>query len=190
LIEASTNADVDATKTKGRDFEASPAAHRVARRRLAFGVRFALDPVLNDRAPFLLFTLAVVAASVVGGAAIGLFATVVSAMAANYIFVPPRGSLYPQSAEYALEAASFIAISVSVSLLAGRMRDARVRAEAGEAELRRLHRNLEALVAERTADLEVANKQLEGLHLHRFPRPAGAVEEHGGLRPHLARRLL
>ncbi|EYD74742.1 two-component hybrid sensor and regulator [Rubellimicrobium mesophilum DSM 19309] len=41
------------------------------------------------------------------------------------------------------------------------MRAARVRAEAGEAEVRRLNRDLERMVAERTADLEVANTQLE-----------------------------
>lgn len=128
---------------------------------MALGVRFALDPVLQDRAPFLLFTLAVVAASVAGGACIGLFATVVSAVAAILVFVPPRGSLYLPSAEHTLEAASFVAISIAVSLMAGRMRNARVRAETGEAELRRLHDALEALVAERTADLEVANRQLE-----------------------------
>lgn len=128
---------------------------------MAFGVRFAFDPVLQDRAPFLLFTLAVVAASVAGGASVGLFATVVSTVIALVAFVPPRRSLLLPSAEYALEAAAFVVISTAVSLLAGRMRDARMRAETGEAELRRLHQDLETLVAQRTADLEIANRQLE-----------------------------
>lgn len=127
----------------------------------AFSVRWALDPVLHDRAPFLLFTLAVLAASVVGGTRVGLMATLLSAVTALWAFVPPRGSAVPASAEYALEAASFVGMSVAVSLLAGRMRAARVRAEAGEAEVRRLNRDLERMVAERTADLEVANTQLE-----------------------------
>ncbi|WP_051521221.1 PAS domain-containing sensor histidine kinase [Rubellimicrobium mesophilum] len=127
----------------------------------AFGVRWALDPVLHDRAPFLFFTLAVLAASVAGGTRVGLMATLLSAVTALWAFVPPRGSAVPASAEYALEAASFVAMSVAVSLLAGRMRAARVRAEAGEAEVRRLNRDLERMVAERTADLEVANTQLE-----------------------------
>jgi signal transduction histidine kinase len=134
----------------------------------AFAVRLVLDPVLHDRAPFLLFVLAVVVSSVIGGARIGLFAAAISAVAALWAFVPPRGSLLPKSAEYTLEAAVFAAVSVAVALLASRMRLARLRAEAGEAEqrkaeaeVRRLNRDLEALIAERTAELETANGQLE-----------------------------
>jgi signal transduction histidine kinase len=134
----------------------------------AFSVRLALDPVLQDRAPFLIFTLAVVAASVAGGARIGLLAAAVSAVVALWTFVPPRGSLLPESAEFTLEAVVFAAVSIAVALLASRMRMARLRAEAGEAEqrkaeaeVRRLNQDLEALIAERTAELEIANSQLE-----------------------------
>jgi signal transduction histidine kinase len=128
---------------------------------LAFLARWALAPLLGDRAPFLLFALAVVAGSLVGGGRVGLLAMAVSAVAALWAFVPPQGSLVPASTEYALETLSFVVVSAAVSLLAGRMHAARVEAEAGEAEVRRLNRDLEILVAERTADLETANKQLE-----------------------------
>ncbi|TNC48431.1 DUF4118 domain-containing protein [Rubellimicrobium rubrum] len=134
----------------------------------AFGIRLTLDPVLQDRAPFLLFLLAVVAASATGGARVGILATVISAVAALWTFVPPRGSLLPQSAEFTLEVLVFAAASLAVALLASRMRMARLRAEAGEAqqrqaeaEVRRLNQHLETLISERTAELEAANSQLE-----------------------------
>jgi signal transduction histidine kinase/CheY-like chemotaxis protein len=48
---------------------------------LAIGLRWVLEPVLQDKSPFLLFTLGVMAAGLYGGAAVGLTATAIGAAA-------------------------------------------------------------------------------------------------------------
>lgn len=48
---------------------------------LAIGLRWVLEPVLQDKSPFLLFTLGVMAAGLYGGAAVGVTATAIGAAA-------------------------------------------------------------------------------------------------------------
>lgn len=115
---------------------------------LAFLFRWALDPLLQDRAPFLLFTFAVLAASVMGGARVGLFGTALSTLAALWAFVPSTGLLIPTSLERWIETASFIAVAMALSLLAGRLRDARVQAEAGERQLESAFKHQQTVVRE------------------------------------------
>ncbi len=100
-----------------------------------FALRWALDPMLGARAPFLLFTLPVLAAAIAGGTAVGMGAAAAAFLLATWSFVPPRGSLVLTAPDALLEAAIFLTASAAVSVLAGRLREARLRAEASQAEL-------------------------------------------------------
>lgn len=110
-----------------------------------FGTRWALDPVLGARAPYLLFTLPVLAAAIAGGTRVGLAAAAGAFLLATWQFVPPRGSLVLTSLDALLEAAIFLAVSAAVSVLAGRLREARLRAEASQAELGRRLAQLDSI---------------------------------------------
>jgi len=59
----------------------------------AWLLRSSLDPVLRDQMPYTLFLIGVMAASVFGGWKAGATAATLSALAANFSFVPPSGVL-------------------------------------------------------------------------------------------------
>jgi K+-sensing histidine kinase KdpD len=48
---------------------------------LAIGLRWVLEPVLQDKSPFLLFTLGVMAAGLYGGARVGITASAIGGVA-------------------------------------------------------------------------------------------------------------
>ncbi|MBM3776125.1 MAG: PAS domain S-box protein, partial [Acidobacteria bacterium] len=89
---------------------------------LALLVRLALEPVLQERSPLLLFTLAVTMAAYYGGRKAGLLATILSALAGDYFFV----SLTDRSEQ--VRVALFVGIGTSISLLSGAMYRAKSRA--------------------------------------------------------------
>ncbi len=55
-------------------------------------IRWALQGVLADNAPMLVFSLGITAAALLGGPGPGILATLLSAAVANYLFVPPEFS--------------------------------------------------------------------------------------------------
>lgn len=57
---------------------------------LATLLRFALDPLLHDRSPFLFFAVAVVIAALYGGAWAGIGAILLSIPICDYFFIEPR----------------------------------------------------------------------------------------------------
>jgi K+-sensing histidine kinase KdpD len=115
---------------------------------LAWGIAFAgttlLWPVLDPN-PFLLFLLAIMVSAWYGGLGPGLLATILSALTTNFFFLPPLYTLELDWNDLA-ELAVFVISAVVISSLTS----ARRRAEAA---LRETNRNLEGLVAARTADL-------------------------------------
>lgn len=96
--------------------------------------RAVLDPWLGSEAPFLLFVLAVALAARLGGTAAGLVTTLVSALAADLLFVSPRGALVPDRPELQITALTFVAIGAFVSALGGRVRGALAASQRSAAE--------------------------------------------------------
>jgi PAS domain S-box-containing protein len=60
---------------------------------LATLARWLLDPLMKERGPFLTYFIAVGVAGWIGGAGPGLVALILGGLAADYFFIPPRGTL-------------------------------------------------------------------------------------------------
>src|ERR1051326_8217045 len=58
-------------------------------------VAFAIEPVLQDKTPFLPLTIAVILSSWYGGLTAGLTSTLLGFVIANYFFLRPRYHLLP-----------------------------------------------------------------------------------------------
>lgn len=56
----------------------------------ATAVRFALDPILRDRSPFLYFAIATVIAALYGGAWAGIGVILLTLPLCDYFFIEPR----------------------------------------------------------------------------------------------------
>ncbi|HVR71166.1 MAG TPA: DUF4118 domain-containing protein, partial [Vicinamibacteria bacterium] len=106
-----------------------------------------LVPVLDQPAPFLLFSLAILASAWRGGLGPGLLAAILAILSADYFFLEPRFALGPMEAGQAVRLALFATESLAVGLIAARgyralraasdpereraAREARVRADRG-----------------------------------------------------------
>jgi signal transduction histidine kinase/CheY-like chemotaxis protein len=93
-------------------------------------VRTALDPLLGDRVPFATYFTALAAIALFGTLSAALGATFVSAAVADFMFIPPRGSLGFQTSADAMSTLLFVASGVLIALLAGRVQRARAHAHA------------------------------------------------------------
>src|SRR5262245_27145963 len=60
---------------------------------IAAALRLALDPILGDVAPFILFYLPVILTAWYGGLGPGLLATALSLLLGDYLFIAPRYSI-------------------------------------------------------------------------------------------------
>jgi signal transduction histidine kinase len=80
-------------------------------------LRWPLQPVLATQYAYLLFYPAVVVSALVGGFGAGVWATLLSAAAAQYLYVAPGGVLWPQTAGDAVAMLVFIASGAGVALL-------------------------------------------------------------------------
>jgi PAS domain S-box-containing protein len=88
---------------------------------LAFLLRGALDPVLDERAPFFLFVLPVLLTATMAGTGPGLLATLLSVAAGTFAFIPPASaSAVPNTADLAL-IALFAANAGAIVWLADRL---------------------------------------------------------------------
>jgi K+-sensing histidine kinase KdpD len=65
----------------------------------AFLMRLAVDPLLQDHSPLVLFSLAVAASAIRGGFGPGIFATCLGAFLAVYFF-PPQGKYFAIDPNY------------------------------------------------------------------------------------------
>jgi PAS domain S-box-containing protein len=83
--------------------------------------RFAVDPLLHDKAPFLPFVLSVLGAALYGGLEAGLATTVLSTLAIDYFFMEPRFSLVLHDPSDVAALALFAVVAVATSILVQRL---------------------------------------------------------------------
>jgi signal transduction histidine kinase/ActR/RegA family two-component response regulator len=160
---------------------------------LAIAVRTAFDPVFGPRYAFLTFVLAITGAAWFGGLGPGVLATVISALTAAGLWLPPAGlAVVGRDDQIAL--VIFIAIGVTVSLAMESLHRARQRAERTEDDLRRISDAVPTLIAYIDADrrFRFVNAPYAARHRRSRASVVGAtvsevlgVERYARMRPHL-----
>lgn len=127
-------------------------------------VLLALVPVREDigsATPALLFTLAVGASALVGGARAAVLVSAVATAALDLAFIPPYGTLSVLSVEGVVAVLTFLIVAGTGGVLVAREGDRRREAEARERDLRELAARLEDLhrgnveLSERAAQADV-----------------------------------
>jgi PAS domain S-box-containing protein len=118
---------------------------------VAVGARFALDPWLGARVPYVTLYGALIVAAWYGGTGPAFLAAAVGFVGVEYFFIEPRGSLRIGEPSWA-ELAAFVASTALVAGLGGAMHAARRRAESSEARFRRFMENSPAAVLIKDAD--------------------------------------
>jgi PAS domain S-box-containing protein len=96
---------------------------------LAVLARLLLDPALGNLCPYTTLFPAVLAAAWRGGLGPALAAAALGGLAADYLLIPPRGSLGFADAAQAAGMALYLSAGAGVALLGAGMRSARLRAE-------------------------------------------------------------
>jgi PAS domain S-box-containing protein len=97
--------------------------------------RGAVDPYVGDRVPYATYLIAVAAVGVFGSLGASLFATVLSALVASFLFVSPRFSIAIPTSTETFRLVLFLVTAGILSLLAERIQRTRVRLrEAADAE--------------------------------------------------------
>gem|GEM_PF-2952573 len=126
----------------------------------ALGVRWALDPVLGEHAPMLIFLGAVIVSALIAGLGPAILASLLSIVVGTYFFILPRGSFRSLDLVDQVRLAVFTVESVLISALAyyriqnfQKVADAQ-RREAAEAAARAAERGA-LLERERAARAEV-----------------------------------
>lgn len=99
-------------------------------------LKITMHSLLEDSAPFLFFTLAVMFVSWYGGLFPGLFTTMLSAAVGTYLFVEPHYSFKINTQQDFVKVISFFIIGVTVSWIIEQLRAARDVAEAKAEEAR------------------------------------------------------
>src|SRR5262245_51364722 len=95
-------------------------------------VRWLLWPVLGDAVPHMFFFPAVMAAAYYGGFGPGLLATLLAALAANYLFTEPRFSLQVKGVNATVALPLFVLAGAIISALCESLHRARRRLVADE----------------------------------------------------------
>src|SRR4051794_38848084 len=103
---------------------------------LAFLLRDVLDPVLDGRAPFLLFVLPVLLTASIAGTGPGLLATLLSVASGTFAFVHPAFSWRIANQADLVDTALFTATAGAIVWLADRRAKMRAERERAEAALR------------------------------------------------------
>lgn len=91
---------------------------------VALLLRFPLNPILQDRVPYITFFLATAASAAYGGFGPGLATTVLGALLGGLYVVPPSGSLRFESPGDYLGLALYVAFGTLISFLSGARKDA------------------------------------------------------------------
>ncbi len=160
---------------------------------LAIAVRTAFDPVFGPRYAFLTFILAITAAAWSGGLGPGILATVLSALTAAVLWLPPVGFAVVGLADR-IALAIFVGIGLTVSLAMESLHRARRRAERTEDDLRRISDAVPTLIAYISADrrFRFVNAPYAARHRRSRASVIGAtvsevlgVERYARMRPHL-----
>ena len=96
---------------------------------IAVAVRLILDPSLEMKSPFLLFSAAVLTASWFGGWMPGFLTTLLAALVGDTLFLSPIASFKMGHSGDALALGLFLIEGIFISLAAGQLRRDRARAE-------------------------------------------------------------
>jgi len=98
-------------------------------------IRIVLDPALRDHSPFLLMLVAILLTASYGGFGPAIVALALGIASADYFVIPPRGSFgFKGTAQY-LDLLFYIGVGTGIAVIAGTMRNAR---------LKSIHKLLEA----------------------------------------------
>ena len=121
---------------------------------LATLARIWLDPFLENRAPFSTYFVAIMFAAWYGGIGPSLAAMVVGALAADYFFIEPRGSIYlynwvAYDVEHRVAMGLYFLVGMVIALLSESLRTGRRRTELAHAELAKANRELQTEITER-----------------------------------------
>jgi signal transduction histidine kinase len=111
--------------------------------------RLALDPVLGNRLPFLLFCLAVVAVAWYGGFGPSFVSLILGILACLYFVAEPRHSLEESVPAHQVHIVGFLFLGVTIGIFSEATQRARRRAEAHAREADRRREDLEDEVSER-----------------------------------------
>jgi signal transduction histidine kinase len=131
----------------------------------AFGIRWSLEPVLNEELPFMLFIAAALVAARLGGAGPGLLAMLLGLVLSDYIFLRPKGT-FALSTVVIFQILRYLFTGSLGIVLLDLLQRSRSRLEATQDLLRRHNAELEMRVAERTASLSTTVKSLEDILYH------------------------
>ncbi len=116
---------------------------------LATLVRYWLDPILEDSAPFTTYYAAVMFVAWYAGWAPALLAMVSGGLLAAYLFTEPRGSILIYSLEHQVGIVLYCVVGLVVIILTESLQRSNRRAEATSAELAGIVRSLDKESAER-----------------------------------------
>ena len=115
----------------------------------ALAARMLLDPVFGNHHPFTTFYIAVAAVAWYGGLGPSLLTIVCSCVAADYFFIPPRGSLGIALTIHWFDLACFVFVSSTISIFSYATRGAQRQAEAKALEALQKRKELELEIMER-----------------------------------------
>jgi PAS domain-containing protein len=113
--------------------------------------RLTLSPLLDEKSPFLLNTVAILMCSWYSGRAAGYLATILGITAGTYFFTGPRYSLYIPPGDELARLLLFAATGCAISWFVGRTRSLALALQHREEELSRAHERLSE-VLESTSD--------------------------------------
>ena len=139
---------------------------------LSLLLKLALDPLIEEESPFLLFFGAVMVSALVGGFKNGLLAAALAALTADYFFLAPIGTLRTASSGQLLRLCLFMLEGGLISALTSALQTARRRAEHTAERIARLEAVSAALV-EALTPAEVATVVVE--------QGVAALEAHAGV---------
>ena len=146
---------------------------------------------LNANTVALLYLLVVLASSAFADIACGFVIALISGLLVNYFFLPPFGTFYIESPEDWVSFSAYIVTAVVVSHFAATVRRRAVEADHLQAQLSRLSRFTEALMAVRKEDmtLEILTVELKRAYdlsycaIYLFGKTGTASPVSSGVRP-------
>jgi PAS domain S-box-containing protein len=132
----------------------------------ALALRFVLQPVLGDTAPFTLFFPAIALSALQAGLRAGLAATVLAGIAGGYFFVPPRYEFVTSSPSHFGAVFLFVAVGSMVAALADAAVEARRRAERARDEAARQSAKFEAVFMHAQSGLCLTDERMTFLRVN------------------------